>query len=221
MDRYLLNGFDAMTEGAPFYSFIITYSAHGTYGPDNVVYRANAEKALALAADTPGNCVYAVAGAMETDRFAADLVARLEQEDLLKDTVLVFYTDHYNKYLMDDGYIMQLKGADNANLMLKTDFFLWSADLEPQTVTKVTSSADILPTLTNLFGIDTTGGFFVGDDGLSDRGGYVFFGDNSWYDGQTYWTYGTPGGTPERTGEISRKVTLCNRLLAGDYYNQE
>ncbi len=151
MDRYLINGFDQMTEGNPFFSFVITLSGHGPYGEDNPSYQAHAEAAQTAAQRTDGNYVYAVAGAMETDQFIGELVDSLTQANLLEDTVLIFYADHYNYYMMDDALNMDIKGVDNMNMLQHTDFFIWSADLEATQVDKVTSSVDVLPTIANLF----------------------------------------------------------------------
>ena len=219
LDRHLINGFDEMTEGDPFYSFVITYSAHGPYGEESGVYQAHAKEAQAAAERTDGNYVYAVAGAMETDLFIGELVDRLTQEGLLEDTVLIFYADHYDYYMMDDQLNMQIKGVDNGNLLQHTDFFIWSADLAPTQIDKVTSSLDVLPTVANLFGLDTSGAFLAGHDGLGDQGGYVFFSDGSWYDGTTYWSSKNGGaGDEARSAEINRITTLSNRVLAGNYY---
>lgn len=221
LDRYLMNGFESMTEGDPFFSFVITYSGHGPYSPDHPIYLANAEAAQAVAGDTQGNYLYAVAGAMETDRFIGDLMDRLEETGLAEDTVVVFYADHYNYYMMDDALNMTIKGVDNMNMLQNTDFFIWSKDLEPGQVDKVTSTLDVLPTLANLFGLDTTGAFLPGHDGLGDQGGYVFFNDGSWYDGEVYWAANSGGGgDQEKSAQISRIMTLNNSLLAGDYYGQ-
>ena len=222
MDRYLMNGFETMTEGDPFFSFLITYSGHGPYGEDSGIYQAHAADAQRLAGDTEGNYVYAVAGAMETDQFVGEFMAKLEQTGLAEDTVVVFYADHYNYYMMDDALNMQIKGVDNMNMLQHTDFFIWSRDLEAGQVDKVTSTLDVLPTLANLFGLDTTGAFLPGHDGLGEQGGYVFFNDGSWYDGEVYWSSGSgDGGDPEKTAQISRIMSLNNSLLAGDYYGQK
>ena len=143
----------------------------------------------------------------------------LEDSGHLDDTVVIFYPDHMNFYLQDDALEMELRGVDNSNLLLKTDFFLWSPDLPAAQVEKVTSSLDVLPTLANLFDLDTTGAFLVGHDGLGDQGGYVFFADGSWYDGETYWdsSSGT-GGDAARTAEINRARSLSNKVLSGNYY---
>ena len=222
MDRYLMNGFETMTEGDPFFSFLITYSGHGPYGEDSGIYQAHADDAQRLAGDTEGNYVYAVAGAMETDQFVGEFMAKLEQTGLAEDTVVVFYADHYNYYMMDDALNMQIKGVDNMNMLQHTDFFIWSRDLEAGQVDKVTSTLDVLPTLANLFGLDTTGAFLPGHDGLGDQGGYVFFNDGSWYDGEVYWSSGSgDGGDPEKTAQINRIMSLNNSLLAGDYFGRQ
>lgn len=222
MDRYLMNGFETMTEGDPFFSFLITYSGHGPYGEDSGIYQAHADDAQRLAGDTEGNYVYAVAGAMETDQFVGEFMAKLEQTGLAEDTVVVFYADHYNYYMMNDALNMQIKGVDNMNMLQHTDFFIWSKDLKAGQVDKVTSTLDVLPTLANLFGLDTTGAFLPGHDGLGDQGGYVFFNDGSWYDGEVYWSSGSgDGGDPEKAAQISRIMSLNNSLLAGDYYGRK
>ena len=220
LDRQLINGFDAMTEKSPFFSFVITYSAHGPYGEDNVIYQENKDAAQAAAKRTDGNYVYAVAGAMETDRFIGELMDKLRESGHDKDTVLVFYADHYNYYMMDDALNMELKGVDNMNMLQHTDFFIWADGIEPTQIDKVTATPDVLPTVANLLGLDTTGAFLVGHDGLGDQGGYVFFADGSWFDGERYWS-STSGetGNAERTAEINRLTTLSNRILAGNYYS--
>ena len=222
MDRYLINGFDQMTAGDPFYTFIITYSGHGPYGDESAIYQANAQRAKTAAKRTDGNYVYAVAGAMETDQFIGELMDKLTASGHMDDTVLVFYADHYNYYMMDDGLNMEIKGVDNMNMLQHTDFFIWSKDVTPTQVEKVTASVDVLPTVANLFGLDTTGSFFVGHDGLGDQGGYVFFSDGSWYDGTTYWSSASQEGeNAQRSAQINQFVSLSNRVLAGDYYREE
>lgn len=219
MDRYLINGYDDMVAGDPFFSFVITYSVHGPYGAHNDIYEGNAQAARAKAKRADGNYVFAVAGAMETERFVADLVARLEADGLLENTVLAFYADHYDYYMLDDGLQMQIKGVDNMNMLQHTDFFIWSKDLQAAQVEKVTTSLDVLPTLANLFGLDTAGAFLAGHDGLGGQGGCVFFSDGSWYDGKTYWDSSSgQEGDPARSQEISRIVSLSNRVLSGNYY---
>ena len=220
MDRYLINGFEKMTEGDPFFSFVITYSVHGPYG-HNAIYEANGKKAEKIDKIQRGNTRFAIAGAIETDMFVEELMDSLEDSGHLDDTVVIFYPDHMNFYLQDDALEKELRGVTENNLLLHTDFFIWSPELKARKVEKVTSSLDVLPTIANLFDLDTQGAFLVGHDGLGDQGGYVFFNDGSWYDGETYWdSQSREEGDPVRNAEINRVRSLASKVLAGNYYGQ-
>ncbi len=207
MDSQLINAFDQMTGEEPFFTFIITYSGHGPYGEDNPIYQAHAEEAQAEAERTDGNYVYAVGHAKETDLFVSELMDALERSGHLEDTVVVFYADHYNYYMMNDALNMEIKGVDSLNLLQHTDFFIYSQDAAPQTVEKYTSSIDVLPTLANLFGLDAEYDLLTGDDAFSEDGGYVFFSDNTWI-----------GGTGDLTEEILERRRISSLLLSGDYW---
>ena len=209
MDSDLMAAFDDMTDDAPFFSFIITYSGHGPYSEENPIYLAHADEARAEATRTDGNYVYAVAHAKETDAFIGELMAALEEQGLLEDTVVAFYADHYNYYMLDDDLNMDIKGVDSLDLLQHTDFFIYSQDLEPETVEKYTSSIDVLPTLANLFGLSAEYELLTGDDAFSADGGYVFFNDNTWV------------GTEEDVGtQIMERRRINQLLLTGDYWQE-
>ena len=209
MDSQLVGALDRMTAGDPFFSFVITYSGHGPYGEDNPTYLAHREEALRQAGRTDGNYVYAAAHAMETDLFVKGLMEGLEHRGLLDDTVVVFYADHYNYYMLDDALCMDIKGVDELNLLQRTDFFIYSRALEAGTVEKYTSSVDVLPTLANLFGLDAQYELLTGHDAFSDEGGHVFFSDNSW-----------TGRGEELLDDIVGRRRINNLLLSGNYWAQ-
>ena len=209
MDSDLMAAFDDMTDDAPFFTFIITYSGHGPYSDENPIYLAHADEARAEAERTDGHYVHAVAHAKETDAFIGALMAALEENGLLEDTVLAFYADHYNYYMLDDDLNMDIKGVDSLDLLQHTDFFIYSKSLEPETVEKYTSSIDVLPTLANLFGLSAEYELLTGDDAFSADGGYVFFNDNTWV------------GTEEDVGtQIMERRRINQLLLTGDYWQE-
>ena len=207
MDSGLMVAFDDMTDDAPFFSFVITYSGHGPYSEENPIYLAHADEARAEAARTDGNYVYAVAHAKETDAFIGALMAALEERGLLEDTVVAFYADHYNYYMLDDALNMDIKGVDSLDLLQHTDFFIYSRSLEAQTVEKVTSSIDVLPTLSNLFGLEADYELLAGDDAFSEDGGYVFFNDNTFV-----------GTQEDVSAEIVERRRINQLLLTGDWW---
>jgi len=210
MDSQLSAAFDDMTGSDPFFSFIITFSGHGPYGESNPIFQAHADEARAAAKRTDGNYVYAVGHAMETDLFVGELMDYLEEKGLLENTAVVFYADHYNYYMLDDPLNMDIKGVDSLNLLQHTDWFLYSRDLEPRTVEKYTSSLDVLPTLANLFGLDADYGLLNGDDAFSNRGGWVFFNDNTW-----------TGTEADMSAQIAQRRKLNGLLLSGDYWREK
>lgn len=210
MDSGLIAGFDEMVSDQPFFTFIITYSGHGAYGESNPIYLAHKEEAWAEAERTDGNYVYAVAHTKETDLFIGELMEALEESGHLDDTVVVFYADHYNYYMLNDALLMDIKGVDSTNLLQHTDFFIYSKDTAPRTVEKYTSSLDVLPTLANLFGLDAEYGLLIGDDAFSDAGGYVFFNDNTWI-----------GSGEDLARQIAGRRRISGLLLSGDYWAGE
>ena len=209
MDSQLIGAFDEMTAGDPFFTFIITYSGHGPYSDTNPIYLAHAEEAQAAAERTDGNYVYAVAHAMETDAFIAELMEAIEESGHAEDTVVAFYADHYNYYMMNDALNMDIKGVDSLDLLQHTDFFIWAPGVEPMTVEKYTSSLDVLPTLANLFSLDAPYGLLTGDDAFSDGGGYVFFNDNTWV-----------GSEADLSEEILQRRRISGLILSGDYWGE-
>ena len=209
-DRYLMSGYETMTESDPFFSFIITISGHGAYGPHNLIGQEHQAAADAVAKRTEENYRYAVAHAMETDVFIGMLLERLEAEGRLEDTVLIFYADHCNYYLLDNTLLKDIKGVDDLNQADNTDWFIYDGSKTTGTVDKVTSSLDVLPTIANLFGLDADYGAMIGHDAFSPDGGWAFWLDGSWFDG-TQWSR-------QVREDIELQKKMSQFILAGNYF---
>ncbi len=207
MDSQLMGAADMMLPESPFFTFIITYSGHGAYSDTNPIYLAHEEEAKAAATRTDGNYVYAVGHAMETDLFIEDLMETLESTGHLDDTVVIFYPDHYNYYMLDDTLQMEIKGVDTYNMLQHTDWFIYCKGMEPRQIDKYTSSIDVLPTIANLFGLDAQYELLTGDDAFSQDGGYVFFTDNTW-----------TGTDQDVSQEIITRRRISGLLLSGNYW---
>jgi phosphoglycerol transferase MdoB-like AlkP superfamily enzyme len=220
MDSQLIQGFDQMTAGDPFFSFIITYSGHGPYTP-GISASVHYDEMKALYPEADDVFVHAMAHARETDLFIGELFQALEESGQLDDTVVVFYSDHYNYYVMNDALVMEYKGVYDMNLLQRTPFFLYCKDWEASTIDKVNSSVDVLPTLANLFGLDTTGAWYAGMDLFSDQPGYVFFADSTWYDGNWYSALDQipdQDYAARRSAQIQSIFDISRRILLSDYY---
>ncbi len=205
----------------PFLSFIITYSGHGPYtDATRVISDPHIEEAARIAETTGARAftedegtwsqyVHAIAHARETDDMLGKLLENLEADGHSKDTVILFFGDHYCKYLTDTDFVMALKGAWDERSICRTPFFIYSCDQAYTPVSKVTGSADMLPTLFNLMGFSYDPTYLAGSDAFSDYGGFVAFRDYSWYDGETWWT---PEFDPALETSLTRE--MCRKVRA-------
>ena len=222
-DSQLMNAFDLFTsKDHPFFSFLLTISGHGPYAGSKVSNSYYDHFAAILPEGTEEMVIHAYAHAYETDRFIGELMDRLEAEGFLDNTVLVFYSDHCDYYVTDDELLMKLKGVSDTNMMQSTPFFIYSKDIAPQKITKVTSTVDILPTLVNLFDLNADGRYYMGNDAFSENGGYVIFPDFSWYDGTTYWRAGVDAADSKeivaRNQEIQNRMNMSKNALLTNYF---
>lgn len=221
-DTALMNAYGDMTAGAPFLSFLITYSGHGAYVDSPVSQRYYDYAAQRLPEGTDPMVIHAHAHAHETDLFIGELLERLEADGLLEDTVLVLYADHYNYYVLDNNIVMNQKQVWDANLMTRTPFIIYEKNTPGQKIDKVTSSYDVLPTLVNLFGLDNDGAHYVGNDIFSPNGGVAIFADYSWFDGVTYWNaMGTEPPTEAieaKSGELKERLQMSWDTMRYNYF---
>ena len=98
--------------------------------------------------------------------------------------MIVLSGDHYPYGLDGTGAIDELAGegteADPFEKYRST-LILWSGDMEePVVVDKPCYSVDIIPTLSNLFGLEYDSRLLAGRDILSDAPGLVIFNDYSY-----------------------------------------
>ena len=193
---------EEMFNSEKFVNYIITYSSHLPFSTSKGVCKKlieedylkenNLEK---LPEDyispelTEEQCVRRQV--KETDYMVELLMQTLEEKQLIDNTAVVVFTDHYLYTLSDQTVLDNYKETTN-NLINKTPFFIWSKDIKKQEIKEVTSQLNVLPTLLNLFGLEYHPNYYIGKDSLNPNyKGYVFFSDYSWYDGKVYVDGGT------------------------------
>lgn len=157
---------------------------------------------------------------------------QLKEKDELENTAIVAFTDHYTYGMTDKKRLWEESGIDNELLIEKTPFFIWAEDLEPQVVDKTVNTSDILPTVLNLFGIETDAGY-LGSDAFDEAyPGYVIFANNDWLsngvlyrDGKIVKEFydGASGNVDiDAMNELAEKyVRVNNLLLKCNYYAGE
>ncbi len=169
------------------------------------------------------------------DDMFAMLLSELETRGLLEDTVIVAVTDHYAYGYNNQEELKALSGVDHELLLEKTPCFIWSADKPQISVDKPLFTADLVPTMLNLLGIDSPYNYLGHDAFDPAYDGCVYFPDGSWItDGviafrnsstATYDILANKDGIPI-TEEYLRKmqqkaeafIKANNAMLPCDYY---
>lgn len=170
---------DLMFSSDKFMAFITTYSAHLEYTTDNKVYKTLDEYVTGNYLEE--EMVYRSL-ARDTDNAIANLLDELEERDLLDDTVIVLVSDHYVYGYSDSDYVAAKKGVINDRKELQnTPFVIWSEDIEAEEVDTILDTADILPTLLNMLGIDYDPLNYMGTDVFDEaHDDFVWFSDGTY-----------------------------------------
>jgi len=164
----------------PFHAYYMTVSGHLQY---NFGGNAMASKNKELVKDlTYSNHVKAyLACQIELDRAIGELISRLESAGVAEDTLIAISPDHYPYGLTVEeiGELAGHKIEENFELY-KGIFLLWSKGMTPVKIDKPCASMDILPTLSNLMGIEYDSRLLMGRDIMSDAPPLVVFSNWSW-----------------------------------------
>ncbi len=227
----------------PFNIYYMSVSGHSNY-----TFASNkmAQKNRDLVEGMEGSeriLSYKAANA-ELDKAVEYLIKRLEEANIEDDTVIVIAADHFPYGLDNDAaigsmpYLAELYGYEVTNYLERDHnrLIIWCGEMEkkdPIIVDSPTSSLDILPTLSNLFGTEWDSRLLPGRDVFSEKEALVF---NMSYDWKTsYGTYlaGSETFTPsdpkksnlnwdsyvERINKVVKnKVQYCSEVLRNDYY---
>lgn len=147
--------------------------------------------------------------AKETDYMMELLLQSLKEKNLIDNTVIVVFADHYLYTLENKTILNQYKETSN-HLINKTPFFIWSKNMKKQNITEITSQLNILPTVLNLFNMNYNPNNYIGEDALNPKyDGIVFFNDYTWYDGNVY----------VENGEVTNNKKISfNKLEEKNYY---
>lgn len=221
---------DEYIDSQPFHTYYMTVSGHLQY-----TFSGNyiASKNRALVEDLPySDRVKAyLACNIELDRALEKLVQRLEEAGIADDTVIAISPDHY-PYGLEKNEISELAGRDVSSEfdLYKGIFLLWTKGMEPVVVDKTCSSLDIIPTLSNLMGVEYDSRLLAGRDILSDSEPLVMFSDRSWvtdkvfYNSRTGEAVSRDGTEPDReyiekkSEDVKNRFKYSSRILDDDYY---
>lgn len=231
-DNASLNGLFFRDEG-PTLNFVITRSAHLSYKYNEVLSHWGLKKYpefRGMTGNEEEDCAYLKARLV--DDFFARLLQELEVHGRLEDTIIIGVTDHYTYGVKDEALMLDRSGVNHKLWLERTPCFIWSADGESMTVDKTLNTADFLPTLLNLLGVEPEQNY-MGRDAFDDSyPGFVPFSDGSWISGDVaysasdgkllYLTDTAEPVTAQFRKEISAMVKeftgINNLILDADYY---
>ncbi len=202
LDSYIIkNGYNKIVlSNDKFMSFIITYSPHSPYTYDKIECTTNLDDIKNIYPDVVDEeYLCGFSAARETDNMFKLLLEKLENDNLLNDTIIVAFTDHPN------GIVIR---EDETKKLNKTKFFIYSSEMGSNQVDTITSSINILPTVINLFGINSKY-LYTGYDALNTNEEYVIFNDYTYYDGNEL---------NKINNYLSRKLEYSSDVLISNYY---
>lgn len=218
-------------DNAPFHTYYMTVSGHLQYffeENDMAAKHRDTVEDLDLSEESKAY----LACQVELDRAVENLLTQLEQAGQLENTVICLYGDHY-PYGLSKKAIEELGGTDlqGTTDLFRSTMILWSGDMEePIVIEKPCSNLDILPTLSNLFGLEYDSRLLMGRDILSDDPGLVIFSDYSYitelgeyHAKEDLFTpnpgISVPGWYPETVLQhVQDKFLYSGKILETDYY---
>ena len=181
---------DYINSEKPFHVYYLTISGHMPYSNNRIVapYRETV-RALPYSETTQNY----VATAMEVDKALTTLLNKLEAAGKLDKTLIVATGDHIPYFNVDTleelsgktfGSSEDMEALKESNIdfdVYKSALILWTAGMEEAVeVDKVCCQVDILPTVSNLLGLEYDSRMLAGSDILSDSEGLVVFTSRCW-----------------------------------------
>lgn len=179
-----------LTEKKPFMSFVITFSAHLPYsieGDDAALAQYALYKYPQYAEGEVTEEDVIRAKAHLTDDMFAGLLNRLKEDEILEDTVIIGFADHYAYGLTDDVLLQKLSEDAGNSILENTPAFIYCAGYtQSMVVDKVMQTTDLAPTIENLFGLDMAKNIMGHDVFDKNYKGYAIFPNNTWITNSAY-----------------------------------
>lgn len=223
---------DYIDSGKRFCAYYMTFSGHYQYNWENPMSVKNRSAVEDLPCSDPVKAY--IACNLELEYALEYLMDRLEEAGIADRTVIVLTNDHYPYGLTEEEY-NELAGrtVDTTFEKFRSSFICYIPDVSIP-VDTYCSTADILPTLLNLFGFTYDSRLLAGRDVLSeDANGYAVLADQSFVTADfgfdtssgkvTYFTDGADRAeAEERIGEIQAEIAdrfhMSADVLESDYY---
>ncbi|MCR5371793.1 MAG: LTA synthase family protein [Clostridium sp.] len=231
---------------APFSVYYMTVSGHAPYEKRHPLVAKYYDRVNAAVGDLyEEKTKYYICYQMELENALAETVRILEEAGLADDTVIVLTGDHYPYGLgggrawgNDKNYLRDFFKAEDLTSWVqdRSSLIIWSGCLEHELkdmaceISDPTCSLDILPTVSNLFGVEFDSRLLPGRDVFSGTEPIAFWNNLSWvtregkYDSRKHEFYPAEGreedpGYVERIqGQVNDLLLMNREIVSSDYY---
>lgn len=215
----------------PFHAYYMTFSGHYQYNWKNAMSAKNQHRVTHLPYSETVQAY--IACNLELEDAMKALMDRLEAAGKLDKTLIVLTNDHYPYGLKANQY-SELAGEeiDTTFEKYRNSFICWTSALEePVIVDDYCCTADILPTVLNLLGVEYDSRMLAGKDVLSDTDHIAILETGSFltegfrFDNDTGEVY-VHEGFEQPTGPevrrlrklVSERMEFSREILNLDYY---
>ncbi|MEG6612234.1 LTA synthase family protein [Pseudoclostridium thermosuccinogenes] len=206
----------------PFHAYYMTISGHMNYNfYGNNIAMKNKQYVEHLPYSDESKAY--IACNLELEFAVRTLIERLEEAGIADKTVIAISADHY-PYGLPRECIDELAGhkVENNFELYKSTFILWKKGMDPVVVDKPCSSLDIIPTLSNLFGLEYDSRLLMGSDILSDAPPLVIFSNRSWITERAMYNSITDTAVfTDGSGNDSAYIELINSIVADKFLYSE
>lgn len=223
---------DYIDSEEPFLAYYMTVSGHMNYNfiGGNAMCLKHKDEVQNLDATTEAKAY--VATQIELDKALERLVNELEQAGKLDNTVFVLLADHYPYALSQEAVdSLSTYKRDSVVEINHNALIIWNSAMEETHITKACMSADVLPTVLNLFGADYDSRLFTGRDIFSTSEGIAIMRNLSWVTEKgTY--FASSGKFEQKEGEeipenyieninniVKNRLNISKLILKNNYYN--
>jgi len=190
MMKYYLSLIDKREDDRPFMSWITTVTSHMPYS-NSSIYN---DKYIDLFPTNLSKDLRRYMSKLKVvDNAIGVLLEGLEERNLLDDTVIVLYCDHY-PYALSNSVLNSVLDYDvsNDNTVDQVPFIIYNPTLTPTHYEEYTSYINITPTLANLFNLKFDSRIYMGQDLFSvEYNSMVIFADGSWKNEEAFYDAGT------------------------------
>lgn len=222
-------------DNQPFHTYYLTVSGHMYYSFDgNNMARKNKEYVENLPYSDEAQAYLATQ--VELDKALEYLLDQLEKADIADKTLIVLSADHY-PYGLEEETLDEFLGhkAEENFEIYESNLIIYTEGMDPVTVYKPCSSLDIIPTISNLLGLEYDSRLLMGRDIFSDSDPLIIFNNKSFITDKGNYNSLTKEFIPNKENEnkdisedyinwissiVDTKFYYSTRILETNYYSK-